>query len=93
MHRFVKDKAAQIMFSHTTAGVTTSKPGSPAPDVYSQPRPPPRSKYYSPEKNIGEKGELEIVVRRDWDVERGERTASDETERDLLESGRDEKPW
>ena len=93
MHRFVDNKAAQIMFSHTTASAATSKPGSPRVDVDTPPRPPPKSKYYSPDKRLGEKGELEIVVQKDWDVERGDRGASDETDRELLREGKYGRHW
>ena len=47
MHKFVGSKAAQIMFSHTTSAAS-SKPGSPMVDA--PPRPPPKSKYYEPER-------------------------------------------
>ena len=93
MHRFVDNKAAQIMFSHMTAGVTSSKPGSPQVDEDIPPRPPPKGKYYCPERVLGEKGELEIVVQRDWDIERGERGASNETERELLRDGKYRQRW
>ena len=93
MHRFVDNKAAKIMFSHPPVSAATSKPGSPKMDVDAPPSPPQKSKYYSPNKRLGEKGDLEIVVKRDWDVERAERGASYETDRELLMEGKYGRLW
>ena len=93
MHRFVDNKAAQIMFNHTSANTGTNKPGSPNVDAITPPKPPPKSKYYSPDKRLGEEGDLGIVVKRDWDVEKGEGGNSDEMDRQLLREGRYGRPW
>lgn len=92
MHRYVDNKAAQLMFSHTTTSASTSKLGNQSEGLANPPRPPPKSKYYSPDKMLGEKGELEITVRRDWDIERGERAPSDDSNRELLEDGKSPRP-